>query len=301
MKRATPENSTSPPRPHVYPSAENAELALREATTLMAPIALWLLRSGVSYPVFAEMLKAVFVGAAASELSRADTKPTQSALSLLSGVHRKDVRALGDDSGQAPAPARPPLSQQVFTRWLTDARYRGTDGKPRALPRAGARRSFETLCGGLSSDVHPRAVLDELLRLGLVTLDGERVVMRATSFVPSTRLDELTAVFSANVSDHIAAAVSNLSSNAPKFLESSIYADGLTPGSIEQLHQVAEQAWAHAFESVVVEARARVEQDFHSDGEERMRFGVYFYSEAAPTPAAEPASRKPRTRRRTAP
>jgi Family of unknown function (DUF6502) len=281
---------------------------MREAAALMAPIALWLLRSGVSYPVFAEMLKAVFVNAAAGELARADTKPTQSALSLLSGVHRKDVRALGETPAVALSPPRPPLSQQVFTRWLTDARYRGADGKPRALARAGARRSFEGLCAELSSDVHPRAVLDELLRLGLVALDGERVVVRATSFVPSARLDEMTAVMSANVADHIAAAVSNLSSNGPEFLEHSIYADGLTVASIEQLHHVAGQAWSRAFDTVVAEARERVEHDFHSDGEQRMRFGVYFYSETAPTPGPSPTaprtktpSRTPRTRRRNPP
>lgn len=309
MKRAPPENPVHVSRSQARPSAQHAQLALREAAALMAPIAVWLLRNGVSYPAFADMLKAVFVSAAHDELQRGQTKPTQSALSLLSGVHRKDVRALGDAPASAHVPPpRPPLSSQVFTRWLTDARYRGADGKPRALPRAGSRRSFETLCSELSNDVHPRAVLDELLRLGLVALDGERVVVLASSFVPSARLDEMTALFSANVSDHIAAAVSNLTSNAPEFLEQSIYADGLTAESIKLLHAAAGQAWARAFESVVTEARARVEDDFHGDGDLRMRFGVYFYSEPAPTPApasvphrAKTPSKTPRTRRRSTP
>ena len=54
----------------------------------------WLLRNGVSYPAFAEVLKSVFVAAAERELERTATAPTQSALSLLSGVHRKDVRQM---------------------------------------------------------------------------------------------------------------------------------------------------------------------------------------------------------------
>jgi hypothetical protein len=177
------------------------------------------------------MLKTVFVDAARAELERGATTPTQSALSLLSGVHRKDVRAL-DQEGAAPRPPRrPPLASLVFTRWLSDRRYRLADGAPRPLPRTGMRRSFETLCRELSHDVHPRSVLDELLRLGLVALDGERVVVVATSFVPSERLDELTALFSANAADHLAAAVNNLTLPGPPFLEQSIYADGLAPGS----------------------------------------------------------------------
>ena len=294
MKRAPPENPVTAPQPRVRPSTEHAQLALRAAAVLMAPIAQWLLRHGVSYPAFADLLKTVFLEAARGELERSDAKPTQSALSMLSGVHRKDVRTLEQAPATARSAPRPPLSAQVFTRWLTDPRYRGADGKPRALLRAGGRRSFESLCFELSNDVHPRTVLDDLLRLGAVALDGERVVVLATSFVPSARLDEMTALFSASASDHIAAAVSNLTTSAPRYLEQSIYADGLTPLSIEVLHDAARQAWAAAFEAVVTRARERVDQDRVTDGDRRMRFGVYFFSESAPNADPPPPSRPER-------
>jgi hypothetical protein len=303
MKRASPQNLAiaTAPKPRVQPSPEHAQLAMREAAVLMAPVALWLLRHGVSYPAFADLLKAVFLEAARGELERGEAKPTQSALSMLTGVHRKDVRALDEAPRTARPQPRPPLSSQVFTRWLTDPRYRAADGKPRVLPRAGARRSFESLCRELSNDVHPRTVLDELLRLGHVVLDGECVVLCATSFVPSARLDEMTSLFSSNASDHIAAAVSNLTLNAPKYLEQSIYADGLTPASIALLHDAARQAWADSFDAVVNQARERVDHDADTDGDQRMRFGVYFYSEPAPAAAAAPAQTKPSPQRRRAP
>lgn len=289
MKRAPPDPHALAAAHRVQPSAENAELALREAALLMAPLARWLLRHGVSYTAFAESLKVVFVEAARGELAHGPERATQSALSMLSGVHRKDVRALEQAPRAAHAHPRPPLASQVFTRWMTDARYRGADGKPRPLARSGARRSFETLCRELSTDVHPRTVLDELLRLGLVELADERLVPVAAAFVPAPRLDEMTALFSANAADHLAAAVSNLTLEAPKFLEQSIYADGLTPESIALLHRSARTAWAAAFEAVVTQARERVDLDTTSDGDLRMRFGVYFYSEPA---AAEPTDKR---------
>lgn len=280
---------------------------MREAAVLMAPIVLWLLRHGVSFPAFSDLLKPLFVDAAKGELERGASKPTQSALSLLSGVHRKDVRDIADAPVNSRRSPRPTLAAQVFTRWLHDGRFRSRNGKPRALPRTGPGRTFETLCRELSNDVHPRTVLDELLRLGLVALNGEQVVVRAQSFVPSQRLDEMTALFSANAADHIAAAVSNLTSNEPPFLEQSVYADGLTKESVEVMHAAARQAWARAFQIVVARARERVDHDKASDGDLRIRFGSYFFSEpvSSPTrgqvPADAPSTPRQRVRKKAKP
>ncbi len=302
--------TTAGPKVVVQPSAEHAALALREATAVMAPLARWLLRSGVSYPAFAELLKPVFLEAARGELAQSGAAVTQSALSVLSGVHRKDVRTLAAAPPLGHAAPRPSLPSQVFTKWLTDARYRGPDGQPRALPRNGGGRSFEALCRTLSSDVHPRTVLDELLRLGLVQVDDDRVAVLANSFLPVARLDEITSLVSANVADHIAAAVSNLTTDAPKSLEQSVFADGLTADSVALLHRTARDLWQRAFETLVTQAQQCVDLDAEPGGEMRMRFGVYFFSEPAATPAAavatnaaakhKPTTAKPK-RRRTAP
>jgi hypothetical protein len=275
----------SPPERTVRPSEAHAELALREAAVLMAPLVRWLLRHGVPYPAFADMLKSVFLAAAREELESSGAKATHSALSVLSGVHRKDVRALETGDAAAGAARSVPLPSAVFTRWLTDPKYR-SNGKPRTLPRTGAAISFESLARELSNDVHPRTVLDELVRSGLARIEGDDVVPLATSFVPSRKLDELTALFSANVSDHIAAAVHNLTLKAPKFLEQSVFADGLTQASIDHLHQCARDAWNAAFATMVSEARQRIEADADSDADIRMRFGAYFYAEPVDTKAA---------------
>mgnify|MGYP006352523521 CR=1 FL=1 len=55
MSRSAPEQ-----RAAAAPREEAAALALREAAVLLAPVARWLLRSGVSYGAFAGMLKPFF-------------------------------------------------------------------------------------------------------------------------------------------------------------------------------------------------------------------------------------------------
>jgi hypothetical protein len=282
------DNPFRPPARTVQPTEEHAQLAMREVSLLMEPLVRWLLRSGVSYGTFADSLKPVFVAVARAELEHSGARPTHSALSVLSGVHRKDVRALADALAR-PSPLRGvPLASQVFTRWLTDAAFLGPDGHPMPLPRSGAAPSFESLARQVSTDVHPRTVLDELLRLGLVAVEQDVVSARAAAFVPAHGLAETTALFAANVADHIAAAVHNLPLDAPKFVEQSLFGRGLTRASAEHLSEAARRAWAAAFATMAAEARERFDEDAGKGGSHRIRFGTYFYAEVDPASVAAP-------------
>ena len=275
-------------------SEDRSAIALREAGALMQPIALWLLRNGVTYGAFADLLKPVFVNAARHELQRGAAKATHSALSIASGVHRKDVRALADSAERVAPPQHGiSLASQVFTRWLTDARYRDRGGRPRQLTRSGKGVSFESLARSLSSDIHPRTVLEELIRLGLVTLEGEKVVPAVQSFVPSQELGEMTALFSANSADHLAAAVHNLTLGEPRFLEQSIFATGLSEASVGRLHQVARSVWSRAFDTMMNEGRDCIAADGDVADSYRMRFGAYYYCEPTQAGEAGPEAAQP--------
>lgn len=264
----------------------DAEAALRASLALMRPLVRWLLRSGVQYGTFATALKRVFVEIAREELERAGRRPTDSALSVLSGVHRKDVRAFGEEPDRPPALKSVPLASQVFTRWLTQSRWRDAQGRPRTLARTGARRSFEALAREVSSDVHPRTLLDELERIGLVRIEGDEVSIEARGRVPADDRAEMTELFVGNVGDHMSAAVRNLTTGQPRLLEQSIFAHGLSEASAVALGDVARTLWAETFDRMVTEATQRIEADADTEAPHRMRFGVYFFHE--PQPGAAP-------------
>lgn len=293
--------TASADRASVGQVGDESSTTLKNAARLMAPVVRWLLRRGVSYGIFAELLKRVFVEVARTELERTGARATYSSLSVLSGVHRKDVRALETAATDAPPPRGAPLVSQVYTRWLTARRYRGGDGLPKALPRSDTtgKASFEKLTRELSQDVHPRTVLDELQRLGLIRVDGDLVVPAVLSFTPDRKLEEATSLFVANVSDHLATAVSNLTTEAPPRLEQAIFANGLGAPSVAHLHQCAREAWKQAFARLVDEATTRVkaDADVPAADSHRIRFGVYFHSEAespmtTTTPPATAAASK---------
>ena len=249
---------------------------------MLAPLVRALIQQGVIYPQFTAALKQVFMEVARSELRERNQRETDSAISVLSGIHRKEVRAAGASSGQNLSPELT-LASQIFTRWVTDPGYRNKRNKPKDLPRSGAKDSFDSLASSVSKDVHPRTALEELVRLEMVTVDAEMVRLNAQAFVPKQGFKETAALLSHNVADHLAAGAHNLSSqNQNKFLEQSIFAKGLTVEATEQLGVFAREVWMHAFETMVPRAETLIANDNgNPEATQRMRFGIYFYAEDA--------------------
>jgi hypothetical protein len=267
--------------------ATRADLALADALIVFAPLVRWLLRNGVNYVALAQALKAVFLQEARVELARTGAKCTDSALSVLSGLHRKDVRALAEEEATSEPFTLTPVSK-LFTRWVTHPTYReGADAANEVierLPRSGPAPSFESLAREISNDVHPRTLLEELVRLGLVTVEGEWVVLAARSFTPTPGDRKAMAIVTANAADHLKAAVHNLT-NGPdaRFLEQSVFASGLSEDAVVDLAQLARSLWQPAFQTMVAEATRHYEADRCTDGPKaRMRFGVYYYQEEQP-------------------
>jgi hypothetical protein len=279
------------------PADLKARVALRAALAMLVPLARWLVHNGVPYGSFAPALKSVFVEAARRELAESGGKQTDSALSVLSGVHRRDIRSLDGDAHVQAQPKAPSVASQVFTRWLADDALRDKSDQPMVLPKSGPAPSFEALARQVSSDVHPRTLLAEMQRLGLVRVAGDQVHLDAQAFVPQRGFDDMVELFAANVSDHLAAAVHNLRGDGDKLLEQSVFASGLSVRSTQALGTLARRLWRGAFQQMVREATQRYQQDSHgAQPSMRMRFGVYYYAEPLldPPTGAQRAEDKPR-------
>jgi hypothetical protein len=269
-------------------------LVLDRVLALLGPLVRLLLRHGVTYPVFTAALKRVFLAQAQAELAQRGMAATDSAVSLLSGVHRRDVRTLTRGAAAEPASAPPPtlgLAAQVVARWMHDAAFRHADGSLRVLPRdsrAGVV-GFDALVEGVSRDVRPKAVLDELLRLGVLEEGAEGIVLARSGFAPHAGFDEALWLSAQNLHDHAAAAVANLSGTRTRpggYLEQAVFVDEITAASAERLHDVSVEAWKRAFALVMAEAQTRFDADAAeapaNTRRHRARFGVYFYSEQEP-------------------
>lgn len=275
---------------------------------LLRPLVRLLVGHGVTYPFLADLLKGVYVETAAADFAVGEKLTTDSRLTLLTGVHRKDIRRLRREpaSEAAPTPAMT-LGTQIVARWLGDPAYHDRDGKPRVLPRTpskGGAESFAALVEKVSKNVRPRAVLDELVRLGVVEIDGDdRVHLVTTGFVPAKELEAKAFYFGEALHDHLQAGVHNLEGRRPAWLERSVYYDELSPAAVTTLRARSEELALHALQEINRDGMALEASDPPAANERmRMRLGVYFFAEpVAPPPpptAPRPAARRATPKRR---
>lgn len=268
------------------PPKDRSTLVLDAVLRAFRPAVRLLLQNGVHYGALAAALKRVFLAAAQDELKARGMAQTDSAVTLLSGVHRRDVRTLlraPPDVDQGPR--RQPLSMasEVASRWLTTAPWIDRRRQPRVLERGTGDRSFDALVASVSSDIRPRAVLDELKRLGVADeAEDGRVSLLAGSFAPRQGFEEMSWLFADHMHDHLAAAARNLQGEG-NLLEQSVHVDEITEASAAELQKAAVAAWKQLRPGYLALAQRRFDGDAAShppaERNHRARFGVYVYIE----------------------
>jgi len=251
---------------------------------LLRPLARLMMAFGVNFPTFASLAKEVFVEAAVRDFPDGGAAVTDSQVSVLSGVHRREVKRLRDEmQHQRPPPVAVSLGAQIVAKWCADPRCLDGQRRPLPLPRLASKGgdvSFEKLVEGISKDIRSRAVLEEWLRLGVARLDEEdRVHLVESAFIPTQGFDEKAFYFGKGLHDHLAAAGHNMLGQHPPFLDRMAYYDGLTPESEAQLRELARELAARMLQEINSKALELQDRDSaRENARYRVTFGAYFYS-----------------------
>jgi hypothetical protein len=198
---------------------------------VLRPLIRILIRSGVRYDEFLELVRGVYVESAIRDGIGNGVKPTRAKVSLSTGVPRRDVDRFIDNDGALPGAPKSltKILSEVLNRWHTDPQFVGPYGIPLELEvRSQRNRSFAELVGSINTQVNTQDVLDELVRLRAVIWSGDthvRVVSRA--FIPVEEMSPAQIEFFGNALTRLAGTLQfNLdSSNAEKRLERSVIAN----------------------------------------------------------------------------
>lgn len=285
------------------PAADPGDAALQAAIArLLSPLARLVVARGLPFAVLDEMLRRAIVAEAHAAHPGLPEHRRASRVSAATGLNRREVNRLLDLQATAPKSASPPRSPaaMVFAHWRASDAYRTKAGTPRVLPRTGSAPSFESLAQEVTRDVHPRALLEELLRLNLATHDVERdtVALSRQAFVPRGDADRMAQWMGANVGDHLAAAVANLLGRDPAHFEQAIAADGLSADSVHAVRPLLQAHWQRLTEELVPLLERLIAEDAARGAPtpHRVRFGLYGFDNVVhddAAPPAAPARRRP--------
>jgi len=244
-----------------------------------------LLRNGVSFGEFSDLAKWVYVDVAARELGIPGRKQTNSRISILTGLSRKEVLRVKrlERPVDEETISRYNRAARVVGGWVRDPSFQDADGQPRPLPIEG-ENSFTSLVQRYSGDVPIRAILDELRRVGTVKEEPDgRMRLVARAYIPQGDETLKLGVLGTDVADLIETINHNLTDDGrmPRFQRKVSY-DNIPREALDAFRKLSGQeaqtllerldGWLAAYDRDT-NPQAR------GTGRTRVGIGIYYFEE----------------------
>ncbi len=216
-------------------------------------------------------------------------KQSVSRVSILTGLSRKEVGRvrklpIPDD---AEAVGRYNRAARVLTGWVRDQVFSDRQGSPAVLSVEGTGATFAELVRRFSGDVPVRAVLDELLRNGLVErLADGKVRLLTRAYVPRTDQTEKLSILGTDVSDLVRTIDHNLRAGESEALfQRKVVYDNLPEEVLPQLKALTReraQALLEEMDRWLSQHDRDVNPSAQGTGRKRGGIGIYYFEEDFP-------------------
>ncbi len=167
---------------------------------LLRPVAQLMIDGDIGLAGAVELLKSTLVDVAYAQSP--DVSVSQ--ISLMTGVHRKDVKRL--EAGH-PAPPKTSAAARVLTLWQNEPDYL-EGGQPRVLTRDGDA-GFDALVSLAKVDAAPATVLSLLIASGNAVEQDGLIRFVTASMVPNDRAEKMGAAI-ATLVPHLDTTIGNL-------------------------------------------------------------------------------------------
>jgi hypothetical protein len=144
----------------------------------------------VSLPAIYDILKSIYVEEAEKKLIRDGSKPTKSAIALITGLDTRMVSSVLAQSQDETVPSQPINPENaLLAYWSTDPFFQDPKtGKPASLPISGRGRTFQGLVlKSIGRNITVKTVLDRLLAWGSIRVnrgDIDTVELLSITYLP---------------------------------------------------------------------------------------------------------------------
>lgn len=224
------------------PAGSIRRALLSTAHAILRPLVRQLIAHGVTYPAFSRLAKEVYIEVGTSHFTLPFKKQTDSRVALVTGITRKEIGQIRRGQAEQPGDAvgrEDALAARVVGRWRAGPPYAAADGTPRTLPYEAptGTADFADLVGEIGGDIPPRAVLDELLRVGAAKLTPRGDVRLAErAYVPARGVEEELVALGTDTAELIEAIAHNIERPADEaFLRRKVVCDTLGAAALPEL------------------------------------------------------------------
>lgn len=145
-----------------------------EIVEFMTEFARFLVAGGISRKRFTRIVEYAYFQAASQQARLRNDRLNQSAVAAMTGLTRTQVRSMLKRERSA-IHATSDRIDRVIAAWSSDAEYITAAFSPRRLRISGQSPSFATLVQKVGGDIPPRAILRELERQRLVSVNDRYV------------------------------------------------------------------------------------------------------------------------------
>lgn len=241
---------------------------------ILKALAKFTLRHGMSVGAMIELVRRAHLEAATELVGENSAKVTITRICAMTGMYRKEIRrlqqlpALSDQE----ADDKYNRSSRVVTGWIRDPDFNTSTGKPADLTMSGAG-GFEALVRKYSGDMSPNAMLEELARLGNITLTSRGIIkLDAKAYLNSTIGDGVQ-ILGTDTADLIETISHNLTTEESKFFQRKVVYVDIPETAAGEFLTLAEEESQKLLEML----DRHLSKVPDSEGEKHLRLGVGIY------------------------
>ena len=175
---------------------------------ILKPVVKYCLRNSLKIQDLTEVAKGLFIEFSSAELEARGSKVTDSSLSVMTGLHRRDVTRLKIE-GAEPDKANDVVTK-VIGQWQSDSRYCDKQGKARVISYGTEASEFNKLVCLVSNDITSASVLTELERIGAVQKHADGLKLIEKTYSPGKSPIKGLRILSDDCDDLVSAVEENL-------------------------------------------------------------------------------------------
>ena len=267
---------------------DNSKLLHTAIYRLCRPLVRILIRNGIPFTGFADIAKRAYVDVARDDFAVQGKKVSDSRISTITGLTRKEVRRVKMLSIHADDPTKNHYNRaaRVIFGWIHDKDYLDGDDKPLILEFDSKTSSFSHLVKKYSGDVPPRAILDELEQVGVVTtLSDGKIKLLKMGYVPSTSEAEKLKLFGRDTAGLIDTIDRNIYTEDEPFYQRKVCYDTLSSESRAEIRTVLEERGQELliyFDAMMAERDLTINEHLQDKGDNKAAgIGIYYFEDDA--------------------